>query len=254
MDYIPAAKDTSVPVDPRAPRRTSKGAHAKPTSVKTMMGTRPLPGNSTPTRRICNQNGASAAAYIASLTEESVARPAGFRMGTDNLGPVAVLRVGSDCSGIGGPLHMFGQAQGSKFHRSFTHVWPSSVFCSTLHLHDQTTSHAQLLAFRLRVHRLGLVPRTSEYQGCLHRGGRPEKKALLDAMHSFYGDGSRAMHFLDIKHRDNKLAPQCDLFVSGAPCPAWSSAGARAGLDDLKNGACSYSTRWTMSGIRSQEL
>ena len=102
MDYIPdattilAAKARPVPVQPRAPRRTS--------SVKTMMRTRPLPGNSTPTRRICNQNGASAAAYIASLTEEFVARPAGFRMGTDNLGPVAVLRVGSDCSGIGRAL------------------------------------------------------------------------------------------------------------------------------------------------------
>ena len=57
---------------------------------------------------------------------------------------------------------------------------------------------------------------------------------LLDAMQSFYGDGSRSMHFLDIQDRDNTIAPPCDLFVSGAPCPAWSSAGVRAGLDDLQ--------------------
>ena len=62
--------------------------------------------------------------------------------------------------------------------------------------------------------------------------GDPKKVQLLDAMHSFYGDGSRSMRFLDIKDRDNKIAPPCDLFVSGAPCPAWSSAGVRAGLDD----------------------
>ena len=37
----------------------------------------------------------------------------------------------------------------------------------------------------------------------------------------------------NIKVRDCAAAPWCDLFVSGAPCQAFSSAGKGAGLDDL---------------------
>ena len=39
----------------------------------------------------------------------------------------------------------------------------------------------------------------------------------------------------DIKERDNRTAPGCDLFITGAPCQAYSTAGQGAGLDDGKD-------------------
>ena len=36
----------------------------------------------------------------------------------------------------------------------------------------------------------------------------------------------------DITAGDNSTAPKCDIYMSGAPCPAWSSAGTGGGLED----------------------
>jgi len=62
----------------------------------------------------------------------------------------------------------------------------------------------------------------------------PVKVKMLEAVHEFCKVECPTM-YKDIKMRDNKAARRVQLFVSGAPCPAWSSAGLRAGLDDLKD-------------------
>ena len=62
----------------------------------------------------------------------------------------------------------------------------------------------------------------------------PVKVQLLDVVHQ-HCSVEKGQLFQDIKTRDNALAPAVDLFVSGAPCPAWSSAGKRLGLEDLKD-------------------
>ena len=113
MDFVPvdkfiqAVKAKPAPARPNVPRRISKvlpvtpTSHAKPRNVRTKMGTRPLPGTSAPTPRTRTQNGNDAAAYIAALAKESGSSP--DKLGTNHRGPVDILRVGSDCSGIGRP-------------------------------------------------------------------------------------------------------------------------------------------------------
>jgi site-specific DNA-cytosine methylase len=60
--------------------------------------------------------------------------------------------------------------------------------------------------------------------------------------------------YTDIKTRDCNLAPDCDIFVSGAPCQAFSSAGHGAGLDDLKDRGVTLFFRWTTCGTRGPRL
>ena len=60
------------------------------------------------------------------------------------------------------------------------------------------------------------------------------KTKMLKRMHEMYNDDDFHL-YTDIKTRDCNLAPDCDIFVSGAPCQAFSSAGHGAGLDDLKD-------------------
>jgi DNA (cytosine-5)-methyltransferase 1 len=58
------------------------------------------------------------------------------------------------------------------------------------------------------------------------------KVKLLKRTHDIHNDSDYTL-YSDIKTRDCIAAPVCDLFVSGAPCQASSSAGKGAGLDDL---------------------
>jgi len=58
------------------------------------------------------------------------------------------------------------------------------------------------------------------------------KVKLLQRTHAIHNDLEYTL-YNDIKTRDCAAAPECDLFVSGAPCQAFSSAGKGAGLDDL---------------------
>jgi DNA-cytosine methyltransferase len=63
------------------------------------------------------------------------------------------------------------------------------------------------------------------------------KRELLFAVHRLLDHGAmdRTIIYKDIKDRINATAPYVDLFVSGAPCPAFSSAGKRLGLRDLQD-------------------
>lgn len=60
----------------------------------------------------------------------------------------------------------------------------------------------------------------------------PDKVTLLRRAHAMFEDNAFTL-YPDIKQRDNKSAPECDIFVSGAPCQAYSAAGKGAGLDDM---------------------
>lgn len=62
----------------------------------------------------------------------------------------------------------------------------------------------------------------------------PQKVALLHRVHDWYNDTDFLL-YRDIKDRDNTAAPGCDVFITGAPCQAYSTAGRGAGLDDGKN-------------------
>jgi DNA (cytosine-5)-methyltransferase 1 len=48
-------------------------------------------------------------------------------------------------------------------------------------------------------------------------------------------DDDNFVLYPDITQRDNSRAPECDIFMSGAPCQAYAAAGRGAGLDDMKN-------------------
>jgi len=61
----------------------------------------------------------------------------------------------------------------------------------------------------------------------------PQKVALLHRVHDLYNDTDFVLH-RDIKDRDNTATPRCDVFITGAPCQAYSTAGRGAGLDDGK--------------------
>jgi DNA-cytosine methyltransferase len=62
----------------------------------------------------------------------------------------------------------------------------------------------------------------------------PDKVVLLRRAHDMFGDTGFTF-YRDIKERNNQDAPECDIFMTGAPCQAYSTAGRGAGLDDGKD-------------------
>jgi DNA-cytosine methyltransferase len=62
----------------------------------------------------------------------------------------------------------------------------------------------------------------------------PDKVVLLRRTHHVFKDEDFVL-YPDITKRDNSKAPECDIFISGAPCQAYSAAGRGAGLDDMQN-------------------
>ncbi|CAJ1379292.1 unnamed protein product [Effrenium voratum] len=58
------------------------------------------------------------------------------------------------------------------------------------------------------------------------------KLQWLRAISAHLADETPELEYQDITTRDNRLAPRVHLFVSGAPCPPFSSAGKRGGLSD----------------------
>lgn len=61
----------------------------------------------------------------------------------------------------------------------------------------------------------------------------PSKRELLAKLHKEHRNA--LVHYNDIQLRDNAKAPQVDIFITGAPCPAFSHAGKRLGLKDLQD-------------------
>lgn len=61
-----------------------------------------------------------------------------------------------------------------------------------------------------------------------------KKRDLLELTHAFCGLAPPAKRFKysDVAERDNAEAPACDLYVAGPPCPAFSTAGLRRGIED----------------------
>lgn len=98
-------------------------------------------------------------------------------------GSVAVVRLGSDCSGYGSEFLALKQCN----------LNVHTVFCAEIDA---------------------------------------GKVQLLKRAHAIHNDLDYTL-YNDIKTRDCAAAPECDLFVSGAPCQAFSSAGKGAGLDDM---------------------
>lgn len=59
------------------------------------------------------------------------------------------------------------------------------------------------------------------------------KRPMLAAVHALFGDREESTKsYKNVCTRKNATTPQCDLFIAGPPCPAFSKAGKRAGLDD----------------------
>ena len=63
-----------------------------------------------------------------------------------------------------------------------------------------------------------------EFASDIDEGARKMMKANLDPK-ILYGD---------IGVRDNKSAPDCDLYIAGFPCQPFSSAGLHQGIDDVQ--------------------
>ena len=60
------------------------------------------------------------------------------------------------------------------------------------------------------------------------------KLKWLCSMSVKLGHESPEVVYGDVTSRDNSVAPDVDIFVSGAPCPAFSTAGKRKGLADTR--------------------
>ena len=53
--------------------------------------------------------------------------------------------------------------------------------------------------------------------------------------------------YTDISERDNTTAPRCDIYVSGAPCPAFSAAGKGGGLSDARGCVLIHSVAYVLA-------
>lgn len=51
----------------------------------------------------------------------------------------------------------------------------------------------------------------------------------------------------DITTRDNSAAPECDIYFSGAPCPAYSTAGKHGGLSDPRGSVLIHSVDYVLT-------
>ena len=60
------------------------------------------------------------------------------------------------------------------------------------------------------------------------------KRELMRAAHTDI-DFSKVIVYHDITKRDNTQAPYVDVFITGAPCQAWSQAGLKLGLEDTRH-------------------
>lgn len=70
------------------------------------------------------------------------------------------------------------------------------------------------------------------------------KVAWLKAMEAHLGDDTPDYVYRDIRNRDCSTAPSVDVFVSGAPCPPFSSAGLRKSLADKRGWLILWSLRY----------
>lgn len=73
-----------------------------------------------------------------------------------------------------------------------------------------------------------------------------QKVSWLKAISSHIGDETPDIIYDDIVARDNNEAPDVDLFVSGAPCPPFSSAGKRKGLSDERGSLILVSVKYAV--------
>lgn len=92
---------------------------------------------------------------------------------------------------------------------------------------DCTGYGSELIALKL----LGIKPRV-----VFVAEKDPGKRELLSAVHGLLNHGvkDQTRVYEDVKTRQNETAPYVDIFISGAPCPPFSSAGKRMGLKDLQ--------------------
>lgn len=72
----------------------------------------------------------------------------------------------------------------------------------------------------------------------------PSKINMLKEMHARYGCTPKIEG--NITFRDPEVSEYCDLFVTGAPCPAYSSAGKKRGLRDERGVVLLHSVHYAI--------
>ena len=73
----------------------------------------------------------------------------------------------------------------------------------------------------------------------------PDKVILMTAMHHKFGHSARVMG--DISARDVESMDAVDVFVSGAPCPAYSAAGLKKALADPRGAVILHSLEYVVA-------
>lgn len=73
----------------------------------------------------------------------------------------------------------------------------------------------------------------------------PDKVILMTAMHHKFGHSPRVMG--DISARDVESMDAVDVFVSGAPCPAFSAAGLKKALADQRGAVILHSLEYVVA-------
>ena len=72
------------------------------------------------------------------------------------------------------------------------------------------------------------------------------KLQWLKAIASFLGNDTPEIIYKNVLERDNDNAPDLDIFVSGAPCPPFSSAGAGGGMADSRGWLILHSVKYVL--------
>ena len=62
-----------------------------------------------------------------------------------------------------------------------------------------------------------------------------------------YASSTKEVVYHDITSRDNAAAPRCDIYMSGAPCPAFSTAGKGGGLSDPRGSVLLHSVDYVLT-------
>ena len=63
----------------------------------------------------------------------------------------------------------------------------------------------------------------------------------------FYTGSTKEVVYHDVTLRDNTVAPRCDIYMSGAPCPAFSTAGKGGGLSDPRGSVLLHSVDYVLT-------
>ena len=147
-----------------------------------------------------------------------------------------MVRLGSDCSGLSSDFVSLKLAFGQSIRVSTAFISAACLHCGTPFCQNCCWAGTLSQGHRPRQEENGLADARAfwRYASSSSHLDLDESFCVFCLLKSNSKFEIQEKVYDDITLRDNSSAPACDLYVSGAPCPAFSSAGRQQSLGDVR--------------------